>query len=61
MRPNEEAQTTENPTVYRRLYKRLVAHCAFCRWQGRRMYQLLKWHIMCEILLENQYTQNFAL
>ena len=32
MRPKEELDSTENPTVYRRLYKQLRANCAWCAW-----------------------------
>jgi hypothetical protein len=32
MRPKQELDLTENPTVYQRLYKRLRANCAWCKW-----------------------------
>ena len=40
-RPKDELDTTPNRTVYRRLFKRLRAKCAWCPWhrhenEGRR-------------------------
>ena len=31
-RPKTELDSTANKTVYRRLYKRLKAKCAWCPW-----------------------------
>ena len=32
MRPKEELDSTVNPTIYKRLYKRLRADCPWCKW-----------------------------
>lgn len=35
MRPKDELDNTDNPSVYRRRYKQLQAKCSYCPWHRK--------------------------